>query len=57
LFALAIGLGLSDLVDTFSHLHTHLAISALRLANGAVLGVIIGAIAIVIYRRIRPSSA
>ena len=57
LFALAIGLGLSDVVDTFSHLHTHLAISALRVVNGAVLGVVVGAIAIVIYRRIRPSSA
>ncbi|HTW83916.1 MAG TPA: DUF5693 family protein [Candidatus Sulfotelmatobacter sp.] len=57
LFALAIGLGLSDVVDTFSHLHTHLAISALRLVNGAVIGVIVGAIAIAIYRRLRPSAA
>jgi hypothetical protein len=50
LLALAIGVGLGDVVDTFSHLHTSLAASALRLANGAVLGVLIGALAIVVYR-------
>jgi hypothetical protein len=57
LFALAIGVGLGDVIDTFSHLHTHLAISALRLINGAVIGILIGAIAIAIYRRLRPSAA
>ena len=39
LFALAIGVGLGDVVDTFSHLHTALAVSLLRLVNGAVIGV------------------
>ena len=53
LFALAIGVGLGDVVDTFSHLHTALAVSVLRLVNGAVLGAIIGAVAIVAYRRWR----
>lgn len=53
LFALAIGVGLADVVDTFSHLHTHLAVSLLRVFNGAVIGVLIGAVAIVIYRRFR----
>lgn len=53
LLALAIGVGLADLVDTFSHLHTHLGVSLERVFNGAVLGLIIGAIAIVIYRRFR----
>jgi hypothetical protein len=50
LLALAIGVGLGDVVDTFSHLHTALIVSLLRLANGAVLGIIIGALAIAVYR-------
>ena len=53
LLALAIGVGLADFVDTFSHLHTHLGVSVLRMVNGAVIGIIVGAIAIVIYRRLR----
>jgi uncharacterized protein DUF5693 len=53
LLALAIGVGLGDVADTFSHLHTHLAISAFRVLNGAVIGAIVGAIAIVAYRRFR----
>ena len=53
LLALAIGVGLGDIADTFSHLHTHLFVSALRLANGAVIGALIGALAIVLYRRFR----
>ncbi len=56
LFALAIGVGLGDVVDTFSHLHTALGASLLRLANGAVIGAIVGAIAIVAYRRFRPAA-
>ncbi|HEY0615683.1 MAG TPA: DUF5693 family protein [Candidatus Elarobacter sp.] len=50
LFALAIGVGLGDVVDTFSHLHTALAVSLLRLANGGVLGIVIGAVAVAVYR-------
>ena len=55
LFALAIGVGLGDVVDTFSHLHTALAVSVLRLVNGAVIGAVIGAVAIIAYRRFRPT--
>lgn len=55
LFALAIGVGLGDVVDTFSHLHTGLGVSLLRLVNGAVIGAVLGAIAVVAYRRFRPA--
>ena len=55
LLALAIGVGLGDVADTFSHLHTHLLVSVLRLVNGAVIGALIGALAIVAYRRFRRS--
>jgi hypothetical protein len=57
LFALAIGVGLADVVDTFSHLHTALGASLLRLVNGAVIGIVIGAIAVVAYRRFRKADA
>ncbi|HWT04140.1 MAG TPA: DUF5693 family protein, partial [Xanthomonadales bacterium] len=57
LFALAIGVGLADIVDTFSHLHTALAVSLLRLLNGAVIGIVIGAVAVVAYRRLRKADA
>ena len=50
LLALGIGVGLGDIADTFSHLHTALVVSVLRLANGAVLGIAIGAVAIAVYR-------
>jgi Family of unknown function (DUF5693) len=52
LLALAIGVGLGDVVDTFSHLHTALLVSLLRLVNGAVLGIVIGAVAIAVYRAV-----
>ncbi|MEO6990854.1 MAG: DUF5693 family protein [Candidatus Baltobacteraceae bacterium] len=51
LFALGIGVGAADIVDTFSHLHTPLAVSVIRVVNGAVVGAIVGALAIAIYRR------
>jgi len=54
LFVVAIGVGLSDLIDTFSHLHTALAISALRVLNGAGIGALAGAVAIAVYRVVRP---
>jgi hypothetical protein len=57
LFALAIAMGLADVVDTFSHLHTALGISLLRLVNGALIGILIGAVAIAVYRRWRPAAA
>ena len=53
LFVLAIGVGLGDLIDTFSHLHTPLIVGVERVINGGVLGAIIGAIAIAVYRRLR----
>ncbi len=53
LLALAAAVGLADVVDTFSHLHTPLAVSLLRLVNGAVIGVLVGALVVVVYRRLR----
>ncbi len=50
LFALAIGVGIGDVVDTFSHLHTPISISLWRIFNGLVLGIIIGIAFIAIYR-------
>lgn len=50
LLALAIGIGLGDIIDTFSHLHTELLVSILRVFNGFVVGAIIGIILILIYR-------
>ncbi|MDQ2872614.1 MAG: DUF5693 family protein, partial [Candidatus Eremiobacteraeota bacterium] len=49
-----IGVGIGDVIDTFSHLHTPIAISLLRVINGLVIGIIIGAILIAIYRAIQP---
>ncbi len=51
LLALAIGVGIGDVIDTFSHLHTALDVSFLRIGNGLVVGVLIGTLAIWIYRR------
>jgi hypothetical protein len=53
LFVLAIGVGLGDVIDTFSHLHTPLHIGVLRLVIGSVVGAIVGAILIAVYRRLR----
>ncbi len=52
LFAIGIAIGTSDIVDTFSHLHTPLVASLLRVLNGAVLGIAIGALAIAVYRAV-----
>jgi hypothetical protein len=61
LFAIGIAVGTSDVVDTFSHLHTPLLASLTRVFNGAVIGIAIGAIAIFVYRaidaRVRPRAA
>ncbi len=57
LFAIGIAIGTSDVVDTFSHLHTPLAASLTRVFNGAVLGVAIGALAIAVYRLLERRSA
>jgi hypothetical protein len=53
LFVLAIGMGLGDVIDTFSHLHTPLGISVLRVVNGVVLGALAGTLVIGLYRRLR----
>ena len=53
LFALAVGIGLSDVLDTFSHLHTPLAVSIVRIVLGGVLGAILGAVLIAVYRHFR----
>ena len=49
--ALGIGVGIGDIIDTFSHLHTPLAISAQRIGNGLLVGVLIGIAVIWLYRR------
>ncbi len=49
--ALAIGVGIGDVIDTFSHLHTALEVSLLRVGNGVAIGILIGILAIWIYRR------
>jgi hypothetical protein len=51
LLALGIGVGVGDIIDTFSHLHTPLEISILRIVNGFIIGAIVGSIVIWIYRR------
>lgn len=56
LLALGIGVGIGDVIDTFSHLHTPLAISVVRVSNGLILGVIVAAIAIALYRRFVPDA-
>jgi hypothetical protein len=61
LLAAGIAIGTADVVDTFSHLHTPLIVSLLRVFNGAILGCLIGLAAIAIYRavagRVSPSPA
>ncbi|MGC1381042.1 MAG: DUF5693 family protein [Candidatus Baltobacteraceae bacterium] len=56
LLALGIGVGLGDVIDTFSHLHTPIEVSVLRIVNGLILGAIVGALVIWIYRRIPSTS-
>jgi hypothetical protein len=51
LLALGIGVGVGDVLDTFCHLHTPLDVSLIRIVLGLIVGFVIGAIAIVIYRR------
>jgi Family of unknown function (DUF5693) len=52
LLALCAGVGIGDVIDTFSHLHTPLSISLLRIVNGLIVGVVIGSIVVYVYRRI-----
>jgi len=53
LFALAIGVGLSDVLDTFSHLHTPLEVSVIRMILGGLVGALLGAVLIALYRAVR----
>ena len=48
----AAGLGLADVLDTFSHIHTSLIIGLLRLFNALVLGGAIGVALQAAYRRL-----
>ncbi len=57
LIALGIGVGVGDVIDTFSHLHTPIEISVLRIVLGLIIGALVGAAAIWIYRRIVPATA
>lgn len=50
IFVLGIAIGTADVVDTFSHLHTPLAISLVRVIIGALVGIGIGVVAIALYR-------
>lgn len=50
LLGLGIGVGIGDVIDTFSHLHTPLTVSLLRIFNGLAIGVVIGALLVWIYR-------
>jgi Family of unknown function (DUF5693) len=50
LLALGAGVGIGDVIDTFSHLHTPLLISATRIGIGTVIGIAVGAAAIWVYR-------
>lgn len=52
LLVLCAAVGLADVLDTFSHIHTSLSVGLLRTINGAVLGAILGIIVQWIYRRI-----
>ncbi len=51
LLALGAGVGIGDVIDTYSHLHTPLTISLMRTFNGLVIGALIGLLVIWIYRR------
>lgn len=51
LLALAAGVGIGDVIDTFSHLHTPLLVSVIRIFNGLWIGILIGAAIVWLYRR------
>ena len=51
LVVLAASIGLADVLDTFSHIHTALSVGLLRTFNGAALGAVIGIGAQWLYRR------
>lgn len=51
IIVLAAGISLADVIDTFSHIHTPLLITIVRVMNGLIFGFIIGWIVQRIYRR------
>jgi hypothetical protein len=57
LLTLGIGVGIGDIIDTFSHIHTPIVISLIRIFLGFVVGAIIGGLAIAVYRWIVRSRA
>lgn len=57
LLALGAGVGMGDVVDTFSHLHTALWVGGLRIVNGLVLGLVIGLVVAWLYRRAAGATA
>lgn len=52
LLSLGVGVGLGDVIDTFSHLHTPVLISIFRVFNGLLVGVLVGTVLIALYRAI-----
>jgi len=55
LVILAAGLGVADVIDTFSHIHTPLVVGVLRLFNALLIGGAIGLVLQALYRRVRPA--
>ncbi|WP_234553191.1 DUF5693 family protein [Thermus caliditerrae] len=46
-------LGVASILNTFSHFHTPLLISFFRVANGALLGLLLGLLGVILVRRLR----
>ncbi|GGM92077.1 hypothetical protein GCM10007092_01380 [Thermus composti] len=46
-------LGMASILNTFSHFHTPLPISFFRVVNGALLGVLLGLLGVILVRRLR----
>ncbi|WP_114313277.1 DUF5693 family protein [Thermus caldifontis] len=46
-------LGVASILNTFSHFHTPLPISSFRVMNGALLGLLLGLLGVMLVRRLR----
>ncbi|GAB5601834.1 DUF5693 family protein [Thermus sp. FJN-A] len=46
-------LGVASILNTFSHFHTPLLISLFRVVNGALLGLLLGLLGVILVRRLR----
>jgi len=46
-------IGIASILNTFSHFHTPLPISFFRVVNGAILGVLLGMVGVILVRRLR----